>query len=244
MRAHFKQKLKDEEGAVQVIEMTLIFPLVLFVMGFLLYMGSYVLQSVTIYNDAQRIAVAASREAGIPGYEKLYQGTGVTTKADFSWPDDVSPALSVINDMMNEHDPYRYWGNGFLDESEKSTLENNLKRLVSENSFLASSNVDCTITTSNNILSQQINVRVVKHISTPNLMRYLGLADNISIDVTATAVVGDPAEFIRNTDMVFDLADYLLNNLKIGSSNQTINQRISIYKQKFSDTCAKIGLDW
>lgn len=244
MRTHFKQKLRDEMGAVQIIEMTLIFPLVLFVMVFLLYMGSYVLQSVTIYNDAQRIAVAASREAGIPGYEKFYQATGVTTKADFNWPDGVWPEPSVINDMMHEHDPYRYWGNGFLDESEKDTLENNLKRLVSENSFLASSNVDCTITTSNNILNQQINVRVVKHISTPRLLRYLGLADDISIDVTATAVVGDPAEFVRNTDMVFDLADFLLKDLKIGSENQTINQRISIYKQKFSDTCAKIGLVW
>lgn len=145
---------------------------------------------------------------------------------------------------MSEHDPYRYWGNSFLDSSEISTLETNLERLVADNSFLASSNVDCTITTSNNILSQQVQVRVIKYISAPQLFQALGLADNISIDVTATAVVGDPAEFIRNTDMVFDLTEYMMDNLKIGSSGQTINQKIAIYKQKFSDVSAKLGLSW
>lgn len=237
MKAILHKFKKDDTGASSVVEMTLIFPLVLFVMGFLIYMGSYVMQSVTIYNDAQRIAVAASREAGIPGYENLYQGAGVTSKADFNWPDNSAPAISVINALMSEHDPYRYWGSGFLDSSEISTLETNLERLVADNSFLASSNVDCTITTSNNILSQQVQVRVVKYISTPQLFQTLGIADNISIDVTATAVVGDPAEFIRNTDIVFDL-------LKIGSSGQTINEKIAIYKQKFSDVSAKLGLSW
>lgn len=238
------QKIKSDKGAVQVIEMTLIFPLVLFVMGFLIYLGCYVMQSVTIYNDAQRIAVAASREAGIPGYENLYEGAGVTSKADFNWPDDSAPAIEVINALMSEHDPYRYWGNSFLDASEKNSLEANLERLVADNSFLASSNVDCTITTANNILSQQVQVRVVKYISTPQLMRVLGLTDNISIDVTATAVVGDPAEFIRNTNMVFDLTEYMFNNLKIGKSGQTVNQKIAIYKQKFADVRAKLGLEW
>lgn len=244
MKAILSKFKKDDTGASSVIEMTLIFPLVLFIMGFLIYLGSYVMQSVTIYNDAQRIAVAASREAGIPGYENLYQGAGVTSKADFNWPDNSAPAINVINALMSEHDPYRYWGDDFLDSSEKSTLETNLERLVADNSFLASSNVDCTITTSNNILSQQVKVRVIKYISAPQLFQALGLADSISIDVTATAVVGDPAEFIRNTDMVFDLTEYMMDNLKIGSSGQTINEKIAIYKQKFSDVSAKLGLSW
>lgn len=244
MKAILQKIKKDDTGAASIIEMTLIFPLVLFVMGFLIYLGSYVMQSVTIYNDAQRIAVAATREAGIPGYEHLYEGAGVTSKADFNWPDNSAPAISVINALMSEHNPYRYWGSGFLDASEKTTLATNLERLVASNSFLASSNVDCTITTTNNVLSQQIQVRVVKYISAPRLFQVLGLADNISIDVTATAVVGDPAEFIRNTDMVFDLTEYMMKNLKIGSSEQTIYEKIVIYKQKFLDVCAKIGLSW
>lgn len=242
MKAILHRLNKEETGAALVIEMTLIFPLVLFVMGFLIYMASYVMQSVTIYNDAQRIAVAASREVAFPGYEYLYGSTGVTTKADFNWADDYIPGKELINEIMNEHDPYRYWGSGFLEESEKNTLEVNLERLVAENSFLASSNVDCEITTSNNVLNQQVQVHIVKYISTPRLFQSLGLVSDISIDVTATAVVGDPAEFIRNTDMVFDLVEYMFENLKIGKSGQTVNEKIAIYKQKFNDMKAKLNL--
>ncbi len=244
MKAIFNKFKKDDTGASSVIEMTLIFPLVLLVMGFLIYIASYVMQGVTIYNDAQRVAVAASREIGIPGYERLYEGQGVTSKADFNWPDGSSPSLDVINDMMAKHEPYRYWGFNLLDQDETTTLESNLERLVASNSFLASSNVNCDITTENNFLSQKVYVRVVKYISPPGFLRSLGMTDDISIDVTATAIVGDPAEFIRNTDMVFDLADYVLNDMKIGSSNQTIGERIAIYKQKFSDIGAKLGLSW
>ncbi len=244
MKAILKRFKNDDTGASSIIEMTLIFPLVLFVMGFLIYMGSYIMQSVTIYNDAQRIAVAATRESGLPGYESLYQGTGVTSTADFNWPENSAPAIGIINAMMSEHDPYRYWGNGFLDESEKTTLESNLESLVASNSFLASSTVDCTITTSNNVLSQQVQVRVIKYITAPQLFQALGLTSNVNIDVTATAVVGDPAEFVRNTDMVFDLTEFMMDNLKIGKSGQTINEKIAIYKQKFSDVAAKIGLSW
>ncbi len=242
MRAIIHKFKENETGAAQVIEMTLIFPLVLFVMGFLIYLGSYIMQSVTIYNDAQRIAVAASREAGIPGYEYLYAGGGVTTKADFN--DSKVSDIKVINDLMNEHDPYRYWGDDFLTSSEITTLEANLERLVASNSFLASSNVDCTITTHNNILSQEVKVRIVKYISAPNVLKVLGVTDSINIDVTATAVVGDPAEFIRNTNMVFDLTEYMYENLKLGNSGMTASELVAKYKQKFGDMAAKLGLEW
>lgn len=235
---------KDESGASSIIEMTLIFPLVLFVMGFLIYMGSYIMQGVTIYNNAQRIAVAASREAGLPGYLKLYGSAGVMGKADFNVAEDVVPDRGVINEFMAEHDPYRYWGNGFLDESDESSLEESLERLVASSSFLAPSTVTCEIDTENNILNQLVKVNVVKYIAAPQFVRTLGVTDNIDINITVTAVVSDPAEFVRNTDMVFDLVDYLMNDLKIGSSNQTINERIAIYKQKFSDVGAKFGITW
>lgn len=244
MKAEKRVGFTDEKGSAQIIEMTLIFPFVLLCMFFLIYLCSYILQGISIYNAAQRIAVTAAREVSIPGYGQLYGGQGVTSKADFNWEEGYAPAISVINKIMEEHNPYRYWGNDFLSVGKKETLESNLEKLINDSSFLASSNVDCTITTSNNILNQQVEVRVIKYISLPRIISHFGLMDNISIDVTATAVVGDTAEFIRNTDMVMDLTDYIFSNLKIGKSGQTINEKISIYKQKFSDVGARLGLEW
>lgn len=241
MNAILDKIKKNETGAATVIEMTLIFPLVLCCVGFLLYIGSYVMQSVMIYNDAQRIAVAASREIAMPGYEKFYQGAGVTTKADFNWPDNVAPNISIINSFMKEHNPYRYWGDGGLTQSKKTTLESNLEQLIASHSFLASSNVDCTITPSKELLNYKVKVRVIKNISTPQLFQSLGVNQSMDIDVTATAVVCDTTDFIRNTDMVFDLADFLMSSVKVDGTN-TINDKIAMFKQKFTDAKAKLGI--
>ena len=72
MRAILK-KMKSENGAASIIEMTLIFPLVIMILIFLIYLGAYIYDNVTIYNNSQMIAVAVSREVQVPGYEKFYE---------------------------------------------------------------------------------------------------------------------------------------------------------------------------
>ena len=241
MRAILK-KMKSENGAASIIEMTLIFPLVVSVLCFFLYLGSYIMQNIIIYNDAQRIAVAASRVSGMPGYEKMYGTKGVTSVADFDWKKGTSPDIGLVNDMMNEHAPYRYFGNGFLTKSEANTLENNMKKLVNNSSFLVKSTVTCDINTENNFINQKVIVHVKKAVSVPKFFSNLGIKDKMDIDITTTAVVSDPAEFVRNTDMIFDLKDYLFENIKIGG--ESINQKINKYKQKFTDIAGKIGIKW
>ena len=51
MKGILREKWNSESGSAQIIEMTLIFPIVLFVLGFLIYVGSYVLQSTAMYTD-------------------------------------------------------------------------------------------------------------------------------------------------------------------------------------------------
>ena len=64
----------EESGAVLVVEMTMVFPIVLLVMTFLIYLTSYTLQGMMIDSYARKIAVTATRFAAMPGYEKLYYG--------------------------------------------------------------------------------------------------------------------------------------------------------------------------
>ena len=66
MKGILREKWNSESGSAQIIEMTLIFPIVLFVLGFLIYVGSYVLQSTAMYTEAQKIAVIAAREGRCP----------------------------------------------------------------------------------------------------------------------------------------------------------------------------------
>lgn len=54
MKGILREKWNSESGSAQIIEMTLIFPIVLFVLGFLIYVGSYVLQSTAMYTERRR----------------------------------------------------------------------------------------------------------------------------------------------------------------------------------------------
>ena len=244
MRAMLKEKLKNENGAAQIIEMTLIFPLVLLVMGFLIYVASFMMETVSIYTNSQKVAVAACRQMAYPGYEYLYQGGGITSKVDFNMADGAVPGKAVIEAMMQVHDPYRYWvsGDKLLDPSEVDSLENSLEKLIEDSSLVVSGDVECTITTENNFLNQEVKVRAVKKIKVPSFVTYFGINDIVTIDVTATAVSNDPAEFIRNTDMVFDLATDIWENFKFGDKNQSMSERVATFKQKITDARSKLGL--
>lgn len=246
MKGCSKKMCMGETGSVQVVEMTLIFPLVIMFMGFLIYAACYVLQGVIMFNEAQRIAIAASREAAIPGYRKLYNSTGgVTSKADFAWNMGETIDKAAVDQVMNDRRPYRYFlGDAFLRSDDKSALEANLESLIASGSFLAASSVDCQIYPHNHFVSQTIEVVVTKEIATPRLLQYLGLTSALDINVKATAIVSDPAEFVRNTDMIFDLTDFLLDNIKIGSSGETLAQRIQKFKDKFNGIKQKIGITW
>ena len=235
------ERLKKEDGSAQVIEMTLIFPFVLSVLAFLIYMGNYYMQSILIYNYAQQTAVATGRFLAYPGYDLLYGPDIITTKTDFDWAESVCPEDGTIDKIMQLHKPYRYWDPTLLELSMKSDLETSLNRLIASASLLTTSSLDCDIQAQNNMISQDISVHVVKTIHTPPLLQAIGLDNIIDIDITTVAIVGDPAEFVRNTDIVFDLVEYVFDTLKL-SNCKTINENIAIYKQKFTDAKAKLGL--
>ena len=233
--------LKREDGSAQVIEMTLLLPFVLAILAFLIYMGSYYMQSVLIYNYAQQMAIAASRLAAFPGYEYFDGSTEITAKTDFDWVEDTLPKDNAVNTAMREHEPYRYIFERDLRDC-KATLEDSLKRLITSTSLLSQSSLTCEIIPGGTILGKNMNVHVVKKANTPQVLQAIGLNSIIDIDFTATAAAGDPAEFVRNTDMVFDLVEFMFDNLKLGNG-KNVNENISIYKQKFSDTMAKLGIN-
>ncbi|MBR5349051.1 MAG: hypothetical protein IK125_07430 [Lachnospiraceae bacterium] len=237
----------EESGAVLVVEMTMIFPIVLLVMTFLIYLTSYTLQGIMIDSYARKIAVTATRFAAMPGYEKLYygaDGTGgrIPKDTDFSDTTGAEPSLDLVNAIMREHDPYRYFGNSFLSGGEISNLVSDLENLINTGSFLNVASVDVSVSTQNYVLTQRVVVEVTQTIEMPGFMRAFGLQDSLTNTVSVYATIGDAPDFIRTTDMVFDMTQFLLDNLKIGGVS--ISEKISTFKQKISDAFSSLGLSW
>ena len=235
----FHTQFKKECGAVPIIEATFLFPVVLVVLAFLLYIAFYIMQGVLIYNYTQQAAVAASREVSLPGYEVLYDVTGgLQTSADFAAaPEDAGS----VNGVMEVHEPYRYWNPGVLSQSKKNTVGNDLQSLLGATSLLTGNSPDCKIGAKNHVLTQKITVQVEKKVDAMPVLEMIGVTGALDMNISTTAVVSDPAEFIRNTDMIFDLANYVFNDLKIGDSNQSIGARIGAFTDRIKHAVGITG---
>ena len=143
---------------------------------------------------------------------------------------------------MNEHDPYRYFGNSFLSGTEIANLVSDLETLVNTGSFLNVTNVSCSVSTQNYVLTQRVVVEVTQTVEVPGFVRALGIQDALTNTVSVYATIGDAPDFVRTTDMVFDMTQFLLDNLKIGGVS--ISDKISTFKKKISDAFSTLGLSW
>lgn len=233
-------KLKKEDGAAEIIEMTLIFPFVVVILGFLIYVGCYIFNCVTVYNDVQRVAVVASRVDAYPGYDQLYDlgKNELPNQVDFK--SDVDLGVTKINDIMGVHAPYRNWGN-YLDKSKTVNLDDALKTIISKQSLVSNSNISCNISETNNVISKTVTVNVKQQFTMPGFLKYIGVTEPTILDVTVQAASQDNSEFIRNTDLVADICNDVFNNLGFGKSGKTMSERVSVMKQKFNDARNKLG---
>ena len=222
--------LIDDSGAVQVIEASLIFPIVFLVVGFLIYLGSYTLQRISMYNHAQKIAVITSREIAFPGYDEL--GAEKSSNADFNWTKGKKPSKTDIEGIMEEIKPYRYL---MSDKPRSEEMQKALTDMVNGVSYISKSNVTCKVSTEKKIMNTYVVVEVTKPVKTPMVMELLGIKDVLDINVKATAIVTDTSEFIRNVDTAYDLTNEIFERFGI-------NDKIESCMEKVTGALEKLGV--
>ena len=221
--------IKRKDDGLFSIEFALIFPIVLGVVLILVVFGFYVFQCVRVCDHAQKAAVIAARESYMPGYKTLYDiNGGITVHSDFG---NLNIDSSVIKTLMKEHDPYRYFGESYINYNERTSIVQFLTETIENDSVIKVASVDCDVTTENHIINQTVYVTVKMTVEVPKFFHSLGVSDWENT-ITAKAIVTDCAEFVRNTNIVFDVKDFLFDNLKIGGTS--INERIGKFKSKFS----------
>lgn len=222
--------LIDDSGAAQIVEASLIFPIVFLVVGFLIYLGSYTLQRVSMYNHAQKIAVITSREISFPGYEQL--GAEESSSADFNWVEGRKPSKGDIDEIMKERKPYRYL---IPSKPQASRLEMALTDMVNGVSYISKSDVQCSVRSEKKIMNTYIVVEITKQVDTPIIMEMLGIKDVLDINVSATAIVTDTSDFIRNVDTVYDLTNEVFDRFGL-------NDKIESCMDKVTGALKKLGV--
>ncbi len=237
-----RKRLKDENGAVMLIEAVFIYPIVFLAIFFLIYVGLFILQYMSVSAYAQKVALLASREVAYPGYINLVSKDVYTTsavEADLGTDADGNTINSFSGKVTLNFDPkkaqvnaYRYWGDPLSSES-KTVLVNILKEMVKKNSIIgAGGDVKATVEAENYFVTQYVKVSVSQPLASFPVLDAFGI-EQPTVSATVQASVNDTDELVRNVDFAVDAIRAIAKKLGIDTDN---------IKQKFKEAKEFLGL--
>lgn len=213
-----KSKLYKEDGAVQIIEATFVFPVMFIILFFLIYMGN------AHYIKAQVESVVETRALEGAGYcaDPILQTIKETNSV---------PSLSNL-----KTEPYRYVFGGM--NSIENKIASSVVNDINGKSASFFKNMKPNLKTSksniakfnNYVVYSTFSVEVKYEIKFP--ISFLGAEAPpvLLINSRAEVPVSDTAEFIRNTDMVIDL----FHGTKIGQSISDVFGKINDFISSFA----------
>ena len=223
--------MRSQKGAI-VVEAAYVMPIVIIVVFILVYMALIQIQQGVMYMQAQHMAQKICNISTFPGYEMLYEDA---YSLDYSTnyvtlPKAYEPSSNTIDLIYKKHDPYRYLGGVYLNSynNYEEELEKIVKKSVYFNNGIA--NVDIDVSFSN--LSTAVTVLINYNINLPKFVRLLGLDSNVLITTKAVSYANDTVEFIRNTDIAFDLFDYFLEKYHLEDKINTFYKKIKEVSEK------------
>lgn len=222
-----KTILKKQRGASAILEAAFVYPLVIMVLAAMIYLAMYLLQASMLYMRAEQVATIAARSIAYPGYEKL--GPNLEGNDYESLPGQ-SAIAGALEDYQLFRDAYRYWrfGNKLLKEDVRSVLIEQFEAAVASTCFLQTE-VSCQITPKNLIVAQYVVVTITGKPAYPRFLDYLGIGAVLNYNISLRKVVPDTSEFIRNTDIVIDFTDYLLEKLHLNGAFSAYFSKIKTF---------------
>ena len=230
MRKRFWRSLKrNEDGAAELVEAAIIYPVVFLALFVLIYVGLYIMQSMTIVSYTQKIATLAARDVACVGYIKTDEddADGVIYSSRFS-QNTTEGQFKITEGSGNA---YRYWGNP-LEDSVKACCEDMLKQLANQNSIIcASDDLDVTVTCENVFITQYVNAKIEQDLASFAVLEYFGI-DTPSVAATAKVSVSDTDELVRNTDFVIDTLTTVAK--KFGVNVDSVKETIVKAKKKLN----------
>lgn len=184
-------KIRGEKGML-VVEATFVYPIMFFVIIFLIYIGNFYFQKARIDNVVQLEAIRCAAQYADP-MQKAITGN-----------DNKIPASGSIDQSIQ---PYRYvLGARHQNDSDSITR---IKEALGNSGFfigMEPSNISVQSRFNNYILYQTYEVTATYDISFPIKFIFSDTKSTLSFSSHAEVAATDPTELIRNTDMVIDYA--------------------------------------
>lgn len=212
-----------------MVEAAIYFPVTIAVVMAVIYFGLFKLQESYFFYQVERAASELSREIAYPGYESFTEDEPMkNSQVDFAWED--GPTENQVKSYYTSYKGtaskiYR-WG---LDSEAKNRAAAYQKALEKNSALFSLGRTEAFVSVDNSLLTKSVKVQVRYVLPTPGILRYLGVKKELSIGGAAYQPVLNTTDFVRNTDLAFDMANFLLK--KLGLEEQ---------KEKFLEAFDKI----
>ncbi|MFQ9516015.1 MAG: TadE/TadG family type IV pilus assembly protein [Eubacterium sp.] len=206
-----KSKMKKDSG-VMIVEATLVFPVVFFVLIFLIYFGNVYYLKARIDNYVAKAAIEGAARCVDPLLTKIETENKVPTTNN-----DIKP----------------YYSFGSMESVKTATYKEVTEKLDNAGFFkgMAPDVKKVEVNYNNYLLYATYSVEASYVIEFPS--KFLGREDIIKLDLSSRseAPVDDTAEFIRNTNMVID---YMESSKTVQNGISKIKSAIEKVKGFFS----------
>lgn len=218
-----KSKLYKEDGAVQIIEATFVFPVMFIILFFLIYMGNAHYIKAQVEATVVENAIRGANYCSDPILETLKETGSIPSVDEIS----VKPYRYILGGMSDVED---YIEDKVVEDMNSSSLSlfgNMNPKLKTSKPNIAKFN--------NYLLYSTFSVGVKYELEFP--IKFLGAStpNLLTINSYSEIAVNDATEFIRNTDMVID---YFVDT-KVGKSIKGTFEKINEFLQKFAGSTSE-----
>jgi len=221
--------VKSQDGAI-VVEAAFVLPVVIVVIFILIYMALIQIQEGVMYMQAQRMSQKICSLTTFPGYELFYEDAYEYSSSYLELPPDYLPPLGLLDSIYETHNPYRYIGGNYFDKF--NNYEKEISEIIKRSSYFNGGTAHASIDTKFSNLSTSVVVLLTYDYELPKFVRILGLDTSIAIQAQAVTYANDTVDFIRNTDLTFDLFDYLLKRYQLKDKINVFYEKIKHVSEK------------
>lgn len=208
--------LKSENGAVMIVEAAFVFPIMFFVLFFLIYFGNmYVIKS-AISRYTSVCAIKGAEYYSNPWVKRVTETGGDAVPTENK---DVQPyrhifsSKTIQNEMKDElQKKIESYGGGFFNNMEPS-------------------DISCHVTYKNYVMYSTFTAETKFKLTFPLI--FIGEKEAMSIDFSTyeTVTITDGSEFVRNTDMAID---YMQQSELVQNAKSKISEAFTKVKDIFS----------
>ncbi len=219
-----RQRLHNERGAMVIVEATIVFPVMLFVLLFIIFIGNTYYEQAKVDDIVLRYAIKGAEYVADPFQQSMEKGKVPTNTKEIKLA------------------PYRYLpflsDFGYVSDVEKE-LSKRVKDDIKRGGMIFFNNANARVVGGedgsiarfeNHVLYSTFVVQVRYQIKFP--IRFLGEERPTIVNLTSRAEVpvNDQTEFIRNVDMAVDL----LEGTSFGDTISSMFKKINGFIEKLS----------